>query len=418
MKNKLFEIKDILRNGRYSQTLYMYLRTYRHRNRFKLYRETYVETYKDNNDGLRINLIVPNFTKSSVYGGISTALKFYSSFCSEHSCEQRIIVTGVEHFSNRTYHMDGFRHNSESKGLFFLSEQNKLSVRKNDIFIYTSWFTAYAFFSVLDWQKETFGIHNRKIIYLIQDYEPGFYPWSTEYCLSESTYRRENDTIAVFNSLELKNYFEKLNYKFYKSFCFKPYLNENLKKVLLNAKTVKKEKIILLYGRPVNDRNAFGLIYSALNEWSKEYEDSANWKIYALGDRFSNIRLKNNIIEFKGKLSLVEYAELMLRAYAAISLMVSPHPSYPPLEMSTFGIKTITNMFGTKDLSTFNNNIISLSDYTPASIKRILIKVCSSYSEKTQKLMVTKNAYIAENDFENCVKDVNNSFFDLIDAED
>lgn len=41
----------------------------------------------------------------------------------------------------------------------------------------------------------------------------------------------------------------------------------------------------------------------------------------------------------------------MLDTYAGISLMSSPHPSYPPLEMSVFGIKVITNNYSNKDLS-------------------------------------------------------------------
>ena len=33
-----------------------------------------------------------------------------------------------------------------------------------------------------------------------------------------------------------------------------------------------------------------------------------------------------------------------------ISLMVSPHPSYPPLEMAHLGMLVLTNGFGAKDL--------------------------------------------------------------------
>ena len=40
--------------------------------------------------------------------------------------------------------------------------------------------------------------------------------------------------------------------------------------------------------------------------------------------------------------------------------MVSPHPSYPPLEMATFGMKVLTNSFVTKNISDFNENIKSI----------------------------------------------------------
>ena len=60
--------------------------------------------------------------------------------------------------------------------------------------------------------------------------------------------------------------------------------------------------------------------------------------------------------------------------------MVSPHPSYPPLEMSTFGVKTVTNSYANKDLSSFNENMICLSDASPRSLANALLKICAGYN--------------------------------------
>ena len=59
--------------------------------------------------------------------------------------------------------------------------------------------------------------------------------------------------------------------------------------------------------------------------------------------------------------------------------MVSPHPSYPPLEMATFGVKVITNTFSNKDLKDFSPNIISLDTVNPVTISNRLSNICSSY---------------------------------------
>jgi len=48
--------------------------------------------------------------------------------------------------------------------------------------------------------------------------------------------------------------------------------------------------------------------------------------------------------------------------------MVSPHPSYPPLEMAEAGIVTITNSCFGKDLGRAANNIISLERVTEDAI--------------------------------------------------
>ena len=62
--------------------------------------------------------------------------------------------------------------------------------------------------------------------------------------------------------------------------------------------------------------------------------------------------------------------------------MVSPHPSYPPLEMSTFGVKVITNTYGNKDLSNFNDNISSLTNCSPEEISVRLHELCQSEDGK------------------------------------
>ena len=56
-------------------------------------------------------------------------------------------------------------------------------------------------------------------------------------------------------------------------------------------------------------------------------------------------------MEIGGKASLDEYADHLNRAAVGVSLMVSPHPSYPPLEMAEAGVLAITNNYGSKDLS-------------------------------------------------------------------
>ena len=89
-----------------------------------------------------------------------------------------------------------------------------IPVGQNDIFIATGWWTAYTIASVIRWQSEMYNSEINKIIYLIQDYEPGFYPWSSRYLMSESTYKLDIPTIAVFNSKLLKEYFDSKYYTF------------------------------------------------------------------------------------------------------------------------------------------------------------------------------------------------------------
>ena len=58
----------------------------------------------------------------------------------------------------------------------------------------------------------------------------------------------------------------------------------------------------------------------------------------------------------------------MLKAKIGISLMESPHPSYPPLEMAIFGVKVITNDYEAKNLSVRNKNIINIKSISQNAI--------------------------------------------------
>ena len=264
---------------------------------------------------------------------------------------------------------------------FFERQNMTIPVMPNDYFMATYWTTAYNISDLLRWQSKIYKKIN-PLIYFIQDFEPMFYPGSARYMLADSTYKFEFPIYAVINSKNLNDYFEKKAYAFTQKWFFTPKINLNLKNHLLaDGSVTERKKQIIVYGRPSKPRNAFTILVYALILWAEKYEEAEQWEIISVGELHDDIVLKNNLkIHSYGKLSLQEYAKLMLEAYAGISLMISPHPSYPPLEMSTFGVKVITNMFDCKDINGFNNNIIALKNGSPNEIANELIKLCSNYN--------------------------------------
>jgi hypothetical protein len=79
-------------------------------------------------------------------------------------------------------------------------------------------------------------------------------------------------------------------------------------------------------------------------------------------------------------LSLEAYARLLQETAVGVSLMISPHPSYPPLEMAHFGALTITNGFAPKDLAAWHDNIISLDHATPEALAEALATQCARFA--------------------------------------
>lgn len=59
--------------------------------------------------------------------------------------------------------------------------------------------------------------------------------------------------------------------------------------------------------------------------------------------------------------------------------MVSPHPSYPPLEMANFGCITISNKYLNKDLRKRSNNILNLELFSASSVADAIEEAVSRY---------------------------------------
>ncbi len=344
---------------------------------------------------IRLNLVVPGISERYIFGGIATALKLFESVADDNydlriivSDEQVAIPAEGKFYSN--WEPAPLNHPDKTGNIITVAgdRYNKsLPIRENDFFIATAWWTAYSVLDVIKWQKNNFSVNDRKFTYLIQDFEPNFYPWSTRYAKALSTYQHSNSTIAVFNTSLLKEYFIDQGLHFKDSFHFEPQLNERLKKYINNIDSTSKKKKLIIYGRPSTERNAFELIIEVLMLWSSRLEGSQHWELISLGEHHEDISLNNGVIlRSRGKVSLDEYAQHLVECSVGLSLMVSPHPSYPPLEIAAFGGISVTNNFSNKDLSTLHPNILSTPSFDAESISDLLINACSSALKKSFNL--------------------------------
>lgn len=325
-------------------------------------------SYPSRNETPRINLIIPSINPREAYGGISTAIKLFEELSSELAgdFDRRIIVTD----SRVSYESLGRWRDYVETPYFPSLDKNaaeivdasdrargRLNLRVGDIFIATAWWTARFALDLGKDQKRYFG-KKLPFIYFIQDDEPYFYGWSSKWALAEATYRFGRDTIAIINSEEL--YLEiSRKYNFSSTFCYKYQLNDVISQRLSPE---ARERLILVYARPHAQRNAFELICEALKEWQQRDPVAARkWQIICLGEEFEkDITNPVQNISVMGKVSLESYANYLNRASVGISLMLSPHPSYPPLEMAEAGLVTITNSYGTKNLARRFPEMISL----------------------------------------------------------
>lgn len=344
----------------------------------------------------RLNLLVPALALRHVFGGISTALSLFASLGNDFD-NLRIILTDQHNFSPEDNPLFSdwsicALDDADGPGRRIIPAGDRyartLPVGRGDRFIATAWWTAISARHINQWQAEVYGFSEQaKFIYLIQDYEPGFYPWSSRYALAEATYHNPSNVIAVFNTGILRSFFEAEGYRFPHAHTFEPTLNTKLRNQLTNTRETIKEKRLIIYGRPGVVRNAFEIIVMALRIWVGRHPDTM-WTFVSAGEVHQPVDLgQGKKLVSLGKLSLDEYATELARASVGVSLMISPHPSYPPLEMAAFGTRVVTNKYKTKNLSNLNPCIISIDSVSPQTVAdgidecmRLLDERCSNYA--------------------------------------
>lgn len=343
---------------------------------------------KSRHDFRRLNLVIPSINRKHTFGGISTALQLYRGLVNElgDGVLRRIIVTDyapgsrdLEDFSS--YTVVGWDDDSDAVEQILAANfraGQTMPVTAGDVYLTTQWITAYLAQRTAQAQAELFGKDPNRMGYLIQDFEPGFYPYSTDYVLSESTYRSSVPQAAIFNSSFLHGSFREQGYAFEREYCFEPRLNSRLNEMCAQSQSPAKKRQILVYGRPSTPRNAFPLLLEGLRLWAGlQWRE---WQVMSAGEQHPDVALGHGmVLRSVGKLSLDQYAALLHESAVGVSLMISPHPSYPPLEMAHFGMLTVTNRFASKDLAAWHDNIVSIDQCTPEAVAKALAGQCARF---------------------------------------
>lgn len=226
--------------------------------------------------------------------------------------------------------------------------ENPLRVGPRDIFLATHWSTARQLSAVLP------SLAIKKFFFMLQEFEPAFYPWSSNFALAIQTYGL--DFIPIINQQFLADYLFSLPFgrlrdpEFRKSaLVFEPAVDSSLFHPA-PASPRNRPNRLLFYARPTNTRNMFGLGLQALKEASAD-PVFAGWEFLSLGSRDGvpdmalgggRVLRRAPWLDYKG------YADLLREGDLLLCPMLSPHTSYPVLEMAACGGIAVTNAFATK----------------------------------------------------------------------
>lgn len=335
-----------------------------------------------------INILIPSLSEWAVFGGVATACRLALGL-SLAGRRVRLVtadypLTASEIESSRAAMARVFAPEGPRRGDILgaldrieildgssgssASGKQGLPVSADDRFVTTAWGTVFRARETLRHSPFT----SSRFIYLIQDYEPGFYAWSDWYALAASTYAGE-DFLPIFNSTLLAEYFrayvgvpvrpELILQPQIDLTRFLPPPREQLLARNSGRGAGKARRRMFVYGRPNVPRNLFGLLLQSLARWiADEGLSPQDLEVVSGGESFEPIHLGSGIwLRSLGKLSFDGYAEELRECDLGLSLMLSPHPSYPPLEMAAAGLVTVTNRFANKDFDALgvSGNLLS-----------------------------------------------------------
>lgn len=331
----------------------------------------------------RLSLIIPSVDPAGVFGGASTALDIFFETCIRTGAQPRVIL---DEFDRRpdpsALHRRAAASGVDPASIELLrrtSETPVIPVRSRELFIAYNWYIALNQRSLINQQAAHFGGVARPSLYLIQDYEPLFYKFSSTHMLARLALDAGRPSWGLFNSSQLHAYCEAQGHKLDRSYVFDPKIPDGLRPTLQEG-PVPKAKRILVYGRPQVPRNCFPAVEKGLRLWAQKYPQFGDWEVVSAGLQHKPLAIgPGRALRSLGKLPLADYANMLRTTSVGLSLMSSPHPSYPPLEMAHFGLLTVTNRYANKDLGPLHDNFISIPDVDGATIAWALADACGRF---------------------------------------
>lgn len=300
-----------------------------------------------------LNVVVPSLHMKHMSGGPNTALTLAVEL-SKMGVPIRLLSSDyqVDPDQARLWaHIEGLSAGGPIPHMEIADASNPdqpVGIGSHDIFFATAWWTAQMIAAVLP------RMHRQTFFYLIQDFEPGLHAWSSDYSLALETYGM--DIIPIINTTVLSDHLvdSKCGRFSDPEFCsrilaFEPAIDRRY--FYYEPETSGRRHRLLFYARPtIAKRNLFEIGLSALiKAAARGAFPPDRWTLNFIGENLPETPIGNGVvIRPVAWLDFAAYARLMRTSDILLSLMMSPHPSYAPLEMAACGGVVVTNSFACK----------------------------------------------------------------------
>lgn len=352
----------------------------------------------------RVSLVTDSIGSGSLFGGVGTALLFAALLANRMNATLRIVTrTEAPSPANAAQILSAYgielahevqfafaAHSGADTGLLPAAEtQASLDIHADELFITTSWWTTAATLA---------SVPPASIVYLLQEDERMFYPFGEDRVQCERVLRNQQIRFVVNTRLLFEHLVATgLTNLERNGLWFEP----SFPKTLFHQRPREAggKKRFFFYARPNNPRNLFhiglDLIDRAVNEGVL---DLAQWDIFLVGKDIPNVSFGDGYLPERCEgLDWEAYADLAGTIDLGLCLMYTPHPSYPPFDLSASGAVVVTNRFANKqDLSNYSANILCAELNTDALVDALRAGVTLAQDNETRTRNLAANGLGAD----------------------
>lgn len=314
------------------------------------------------------NWYLPYFD-NAFYGGIMTILRLAAHLQTVDGVRQRFLICGScnpEHMSALIAKAFPCLSSAEVRALD--SVEALAEIPTADYSVATLWTTAYVLLKVPNTGYK---------FYMIQDYEPLFYPAGSTYAQAEFTYRF--GFYGITNTSSLREIYEK------------EYGGRAIELVPCVDKTVfyrgnplplDGPKKLFYYARPGTPRNGFELAAAALKMVKMRMGNGVD--IVCAGAPWDPSQYGlEEVVRTVGMLPYAETGELYRNCHVGLVMMMTKHPSYLPFELMGCGALVVSNANPANSWFLKNGENCLLSEPTVSCLAETLTYALENYANLT-----------------------------------
>ncbi len=310
-------------------------------------------------EGARLTVVTDSIGAGSLYGGVATALVLAALLATRLGATLRLLTRtepGEAAVLARVLALHGVPWSGNVELRHAPPGAAPVPMHDGDVLLTTAWWATRPVLGAVD---------PRRVVALVQEDERMFYPHGDDRLRCAETLD-DPRLLTVVNSEGLFRHLtegaDALPGLRARGCFFEPaFPTARADADALRARAAGGRRNLLFYARPQNVRNLYWRGLEALDAaLSDGTLDPAEWDVTFVGRELSPVRLAGGVRpRVLQNLPWDEYSALVRAQDLGLTLMDTPHPSYPPLDLAASGAVAVTNRTaGKHSLARYSANVI------------------------------------------------------------